>query len=119
MQDNGFADNEGKGKTMARYQILYWEDIPLGVKATDIESMVRENLPIRFQEAFQQAAAHDQKSGGGQYTTSGFRWSQERERDGTASDVATKVANELVDEWDNSKDLSQLQLEESEPSYQP
>ena len=104
---------------MARFQILYWQHIPLGVKATDIESMVRENLPIRFQEAFQQAAAHDQNSGGGQYTTSGFRWSHEREREGTASDVATEVANELIDEWDNSENLTRFQLEEPEPSFQP
>jgi hypothetical protein len=91
---------KGGGKIMARYQILYWQHIPLGVKATDIESTVRENLPIRFQEAFQEAAAHDKNSEGGKYTTSGFRWSEESERDGSASDVAAAVAQELIESWD-------------------
>jgi hypothetical protein len=36
---------------MAQYQILYWRYIPLGVKATDLNGTVRENLPSRFQEA--------------------------------------------------------------------
>ena len=40
---------------MARYQILYWEHIPLGVKATDVNGTVRENLPTRFQEAVERA----------------------------------------------------------------
>ena len=42
---------------MARYQILYWEHIPLGVKATDVNGTVRENLPARFQQAVEDAAS--------------------------------------------------------------
>ena len=101
---------------MARYQVLYWQQIPLGVKATDIESTVRENLPIRFQEAFQEAASHGRDSEGGKYTTSGFRWSEVYEREGSASEVAAAVATELIKSWDEAGRLASLELPESEPT---
>jgi len=44
---------------MAQYQILYWRHIPLGVKATDLNGTVRENLPPRFQEAIDRLATQD------------------------------------------------------------
>ena len=90
---------------MARYQVLYWRHIPLGVKATDIYSVVRENLPPRFQEAFQQAATKSKESDN-PYTTSGFRWTEEQEREGSAAAVAVSVARELAEGWDNDEALT-------------
>ena len=87
---------------MARYQILYWEHIPLGVKATDLNGTVRENLPARFQEAVQRAssrAGHDSTAA----YTSMFKWGTEQERDGSAKDVATTIAKELDDTWDEEE----------------
>lgn len=104
---------------MARYQILYWKHIPLGVKATDINGTVRENLPSRFQDAFQQhVAALDRSATAGPFTTSGFRWTEEQERDGTAAEVAAVVAKELVDTWDKAKSLASFEAQESEVSDQ-
>jgi hypothetical protein len=89
---------------VARYQILYWEHIPLGVKATDVNGTVRENLPSRFQEAVQRAstrAGHDSTAA----YTSMFKWGKEQERDGSAKEVASKVAKELDETWNEEEAL--------------
>jgi uncharacterized protein (DUF1501 family) len=80
---------------MAQYQILYWRHIPLGVKATDLNGIVRENLPDRFQEAVDQQAMQDGKTSTTLYTQM-FHWSRTADREGTAVDVARQVAAELV-----------------------
>jgi hypothetical protein len=93
-------------REMARYQILYWGHIPLGVKATDINGTVRVNLPARFQEAFQRAATGKNRSSGATYTTSSFRWSEAQVRDGSAQAVATAVAEELDETWSEKQALA-------------
>lgn len=87
---------------MARYQILYWEYIPLGVKATDVNGTVRENLPARFQEAVENASSRAGHDSAAAYTSM-FKWGKEMERDGTAREVATTVAQELDESWDEEK----------------
>lgn len=96
---------------MARYQILYWEHIPLGVKATDLNGTVRENLPARFQEAVQRAssrAGHDSTAA----YTSMFKWGKEQEREGSAKEVAFAIAKELDESWDEEKALELFQNED-------
>jgi hypothetical protein len=83
---------------MAQYQVLYWRHIPLGVKATDLNGIVRENLPPRFQEAIDRLAKEDGRTSTSAYTSL-FRWSRSQEREGTASEVARAVAAELAAEW--------------------
>ena len=98
---------------MARYQILYWEHIPLGVKATDLNGTVRENLPARFQEAVQRAstrAGHDSTAA----YTSMFKWGKEQEREGPAKDVATSIAKELDDTWDEEEALGSFLKEQEQ-----
>ena len=91
---------------MARYQILYWEYIPIGVKATDATGTVRKNLPTRFQEAFERAVTHNRPSSSPAiYTTSGFCWSQEQIRGGSAADVATSIVSEMDKTWDEAQAL--------------
>jgi hypothetical protein len=92
---------------MARYQILYWEHIPLGVKATDINGTVRENLPARFQEAVEQAASRAGQTTAAAYTSM-FKWGKEQEREGTAAEVAALVARELNESWNEEEALSQF-----------
>ena len=87
---------------MARYQILFWEYIPLGVKATDVNGTVRENLPARFQEAVENASSRAGHDSAAAYTSM-FKWGKEMERDGTAKEVATAVAKELDETWDEEK----------------
>jgi hypothetical protein len=83
---------------MARYQILYWEHIPLGVKATDVNGTVRENLPARFQEAVERASSKAGQTSAAAYTSM-FKWGKEKEREGPAQEVAAAVARELDETW--------------------
>lgn len=89
---------------MARYQILYWEHIPLGVKATDVNGTVRENLPARFQEAVEQASQKAGQTSAAAYTSM-FKWGKEKEREGSAKDVAATIAKELDDSWNEEEAL--------------
>ena len=88
---------------MARYQILYWEHIPLGVKATDVNGTVRENLPARFQDAVEKARLEAGQSQAAY--TSMFKWTKEQVREGTAKEVATAVAQELDESWNEEEAL--------------
>ena len=103
---------------MARYQILYWQHIPLGVKATDIQGTVRQNLPARFQETFQEASAHEHKNGANIYSTSGFRWSNEHQREGTAISVATAVVQEIIQTWHPDDARNRFERQKSENRIQ-
>ena len=84
---------------MARYQILYWRHIPLGVKAMDVQGVVRVNLPDRFQEAFRLAVTRSSTTEA-TYTTSGFRWGESQVREGSAARVAELIAEEIGNSWD-------------------
>ena len=101
---------------MARYQILYWEHIPIGVKATDANGTVRKNLPNRFQEAFEKAVSQNRQRA--TYTTSGFRWSEEKVRGGTATDVATDIVNALNKTWDETKALAVFERRKADSAAQ-
>ena len=103
---------------MARYQILYWEHIPIGVKATDANGTVRKNLPVRFQEVFEKAVTQNRKHDSPTYTTSGFRWSKERIRGGTAADVVADVIRALDKTWDEAKALALFKKQKSDSSSQ-
>ncbi len=90
---------------MARYQILYWEHIPLGVKATDVNGTVRENLPARFQQAVENAASRAGQTSAAAYTSM-FKWGKEQERPGAAAEVAATIARELDQTWDEAEALA-------------
>jgi hypothetical protein len=83
---------------MAQYQILYWRHIPLGVRASDLNGTVRENLPPRFQKAIDRLANKDGEPSTSAYTSM-FRWSAPQEREGSAEDVAKTIVAELDAEW--------------------
>lgn len=89
---------------MARYQILYWEHIPLGVKATDVNGTVRENLPARFQEAVEKASLRAGQTSAAAYTSM-FKWGKEQELEGSAAQVAAAVAKQLDETWDEEEAL--------------
>lgn len=93
---------------MARYQILYWEHIPLGVKATDVNGTVRKNLPARFQKAVEDASSRAGHSSAAQYTSM-FKWGAEKEREGAAAEVAAAVVKELDETWDEEEALNAYQ----------
>ena len=97
---------------MARYQILYWEHIPLGVKATDVNGTVRENLPARFQQAVERASSQAGHNSAAAYTSM-FKWGKEEEREGGAAEVAALVAKELDESWDEEEAMAQFNQQSS------
>ena len=79
---------------MAKYQVLYWHEIPLQVRARDKNSRYSQPLPDRFQEAIDKAAMVAGVTNSESYTD-GFQWSRAEERAGAAEEVAKAVAAEL------------------------
>lgn len=79
---------------MASYQILYWHDIPVQVRARDGGGRSSKLLSPRFQDGVDNAAMAAGMTGSDAYTE-GFHWGEAQERDGSAEAVATAVAAEL------------------------
>ena len=79
---------------MATYQILYWHDIPVQVRAKGADGRASAVLPDRFQEAIDQAAMAAGLIGSDDYTEA-FRWGEAQERAGSAREVADTLAAEL------------------------
>ena len=79
---------------MATYQVMYWHDIPVQVRAGKRRDRVSIELPQRFQVAVDNAAMAAELTGTDAYLD-GFRWSESVEREGTSEMVANAVAAEL------------------------
>jgi hypothetical protein len=79
---------------MARYQILYWQDIPSQVKAWDDFDEIKVALGPRFMEQIDQTAQRQGLTGSDDYLAQ-WRWSEEKERAGEPDDVAEAVRDEL------------------------
>ena len=79
---------------MATYQILYWHDIPVQVRAKDAGGRAAAALPERFQEAIDQADMAAGLIGSDDYTEA-FRWGEQQERAGSAREVADALMAEL------------------------
>lgn len=79
---------------MTTYQVLYWHDIPVQVRAGGRRDRVSIELPPRFSEAVDKAAMVAELTGTDAYLD-GFRWSEPEERDGTPEAVANGVTAEL------------------------
>jgi hypothetical protein len=87
---------------MATYQILYWQHVPLSVKATDEQGSVRQPLSGQFETAL--------KTGTDNYKevmhSAAFKWGQIQEREGSAAEVAAAVAAELTERWNEAEALA-------------
>jgi Virulence factor len=83
---------------MATYQILYWHDIPVQVRAGRRRNRASVELPQRFQVAVDKAAMAADVTGTDGYLD-GFSWSETEEREGTPEEVATAVSNELIAQY--------------------
>ena len=80
---------------MTTYQILFWHDIPVQVRAGGRRERVSVELPARFQAAIDSAAMAAGLTGTDGYL-SGFVWSAAAERDGAPAEVAAAVVTEIV-----------------------
>lgn len=83
---------------MATYQILYWADLPVQVKASEGRNRASAALGERFQEAVDAAAMAAGLVGSDAYTEQ-FRWSEPQERAGSPAEVAAAAAAEVEAQW--------------------
>lgn len=83
---------------MTTYQILYWHDIPVQVRAGGRRDRVSIELPERFQVAVDNAAMAAGLTGTDAYL-SGFEWGAAVDREGDPADVAATVAAELETQY--------------------
>ena len=79
---------------MALYQILYWQNIPSQVKAWDDADEIKLELAPRFMTRIDEAAQSQGLTSTDDYLAQ-WKWSEEQERDGTASEVAETIKKEL------------------------
>jgi hypothetical protein len=79
---------------MTTYKILYWQEIPTQIKAEDEANDVTVMLDGKFMAQVDILAAKRELQSADDYLAQ-WRWSEEEEREGSASDVAEAVKAEL------------------------
>jgi hypothetical protein len=79
---------------MATYRILYWQEIPSQIAATDEDSEVNLPMSQRFLNRIDEIALSRGMQGADDYLAQ-WQWSAEEERAGTAQQVAEAVRSEL------------------------
>ncbi len=85
---------------MARYQILYWQDIPAQLRAFDDRKPINRPLPPVFQEEIDRLAMEEGLFGTDDYLEQ-WRWSEKRERPGTAAEVLDALEREIREQFDH------------------
>ena len=93
---------------MATYQILYWDEIPVGVKATrdGRRGQVRKHLNDRFQRAVDAVATITGRSDEESYMA-GWSWGDPVSEPGPPDEVAERVVERLEAEYPSPR-LSEL-----------
>jgi hypothetical protein len=88
---------------VARYQVLYWKDIPSVVEATDGAGSAKVQLSDRFQMLIDAVAMRLGLAGTDEYLD---QWDHgdEQERAGSAHDVANAVAQEFEAKYAEFRD---------------
>jgi len=79
---------------MATYRILYWQEIPSQIAASDDDDDVTVVMPDRFMERIDQLAAKRGLQGTDEYLAQ-WRWTEDEEREGSARQVAEVLRAEL------------------------
>jgi uncharacterized protein (DUF1501 family) len=80
---------------MTQVRIMYWKEIPYGVRAADAGGRVSRQLPPEFQEAVDAAAMADGETSQDAYQA-GFTWGPAEERPGSAAEAADAVVAEIL-----------------------
>jgi len=80
---------------MARFQILYWQEVPSLVRAFGEDGTpVSRQLPDWFQQEIDRRAMEQGLVGSNAYLEQ-WRWGEAEEREGSAGDVLDAVEREL------------------------
>ena len=80
---------------MTTYKVLYWQEIPSQIKAEDDENDITLPFPQKFMERIDKLAAARGLSAADDYLAQ-WHWSEDQQREGTASEVAKAVVAELA-----------------------
>jgi hypothetical protein len=84
---------------MTTYKVLYWQEVPSQIKAEDDEDDVTLPFPQKFMERIDKLAAARGLSAADDYLAQ-WHWSDDQEREGSASEVAKAVVAELAGKVD-------------------
>ena len=87
---------------MAKYSVLYWQDIPSVIEAKDGGATHKVQLSQRFQALIDAAAMRQGLAGTDAYLEQ-WRRGKRVARDGSAEQVATAVKEELEAQYDALK----------------
>lgn len=79
---------------MATFRILYWQEVPSQVAASDDQDDVTLEMPPKFMERIDQLAARRGLQSADDYLAQ-WRWSEDEERNGSAREVAEAIRAEL------------------------
>ena len=79
---------------MAFYQVLSWQEIPSQIKVWDDFDEVKIELSSRFTALIDQAAQSQGLTSTDDYLGQ-WKWSDDQEREGTATEVAEIIRKEL------------------------
>ena len=79
---------------MAFNQVLYWQNIPSQVKAWEDFDETKIELGAKYVALIDQTAQSQGLTGTDDYLAQ-WRWGEERERNGTAQEVAEALKKEL------------------------
>ena len=93
---------------MATYQILYWDEIPVGVKATrdGRRGRVRKHLSNRFQVAVDSVATMTGRTDEESYMA-GWSWADPVTEPGRPDEVADRIVERLEAQYPSTR-LSEL-----------
>ena len=81
---------------MARYQILYWKDIPAQVRVFGESGRpISRQLPDRFQQEIDARAMNEGLTGTDAYLEQ-WHWSEKQERDLPAQELLEALVKELA-----------------------
>ena len=80
---------------MAEYQILYWDEVPYGVRAFEDKKRVSKHLPPKFMKVIGVLCMVTGRNSQSDFQK-GFVWGARLSRVGTAEQVAQQVHDEII-----------------------
>ena len=84
---------------MAKYKILYWQDIPVTIRVDGDGQTVKLQVHDNIMAVVDAAAMKQGLVGSDEYMEQ-WHWSKKATRDGTASEVAQALQRELATQLD-------------------
>jgi hypothetical protein len=86
---------------LARYQVLYWKNVPAQVKVfPDSGRTLSRQLPDRFQVEIDRIAMAEGLAGTDAYLNQ-WHWTAKQERPGDPAEVLALLIQELEADWDS------------------